>query len=255
VPDWSKNWDAAPLEFRFRPYGGPQTGASGPLHQISTQPEVSIEQDILSVKGIAIDSIYNLGVPVKRMPKEAEQWNFNRQRSQITRERKTFSTLFEWHNLAISPKNSDPHSSKTPEQLFTSLWRTLVHNRNEVGYVPHPSYATMAKEFFGCGNAETYRRKIMRNEIGTNQFIRAMLYSSTGRRFGVSTTGNFISVPPLAKNGDKLYVLLGCNFPVVLREEKGGWKFVGECYIDGYMKGEALRGDDFDGKVQVFRLH
>ena len=62
-----------------------------------------------------------------------------------------------------------------------------------------------------------------------NKCIRAMLYSSTSRRFGVSTTGIFISVPASARIGDKLCVLLGCNFLVVLRGGKKGGGVVGEC--------------------------
>jgi hypothetical protein len=48
--------------------------------------------------------------------------------------------------------------------------------------------------------------------------------------------------PQDAKLGDKIVVLLGCSFPVVLREVDGYWELVGEIYVDGIMNGEAMDG-------------
>ncbi|CAG8956330.1 hypothetical protein HYFRA_00003710 [Hymenoscyphus fraxineus] len=45
-----------------------------------------------------------------------------------------------------------------------------------------------------------------------------------------------------ALEGDVLVVLLGCKFPVVLRNVERHWVLVGEAYVDGYMDGEAMYG-------------
>lgn len=49
-------------------------------------------------------------------------------------------------------------------------------------------------------------------------------------------------VPKQSKEGDVICVLFGCSVPVVLRQcaDKGTYKFIGECYVDGYMNGEAI---------------
>jgi hypothetical protein len=56
--------------------------------------------------------------------------------------------------------------------------------------------------------------------------------------------------------GDIVCVLLGCNYPVILRPVGGHYEFVGTAYIHGIMHGEVIRAME-EGKVQsqVFELH
>jgi hypothetical protein len=57
--------------------------------------------------------------------------------------------------------------------------------------------------------------------------------------------------PPNVQRGDRVYVLLGCSLPVILRPWGEGneklFKLVGECYMHSIMHGEAFewleRGD------------
>ncbi|RDW77668.1 hypothetical protein BP6252_05721 [Coleophoma cylindrospora] len=46
--------------------------------------------------------------------------------------------------------------------------------------------------------------------------------------------------PQLSQKGDKIAVLFGCDFPVVLRAVDDHWELIGEVYIDGIMKGQAM---------------
>ncbi|KAE9362973.1 HET-domain-containing protein [Stipitochalara longipes BDJ] len=48
--------------------------------------------------------------------------------------------------------------------------------------------------------------------------------------------------PQKAEVGDKIVILLGCNFPVVLREVDKHWELIGEIYVDGIMNEEAMDG-------------
>lgn len=49
--------------------------------------------------------------------------------------------------------------------------------------------------------------------------------------------------PGAARKGDVVCVLVGCSVPVVLRgDERRGFVLVGECFVPGYMQGEALAG-------------
>jgi len=62
--------------------------------------------------------------------------------------------------------------------------------------------------------------------------------------------------PKLAEVGDKIAVLLGCDFPVVLREVDGKCELIGEVYVDSIMNGEAM--DDLkSGKYEkrYFEIH
>jgi hypothetical protein len=62
--------------------------------------------------------------------------------------------------------------------------------------------------------------------------------------------------PRLAEAGDKIAVLLGCDFPVVLRDVDGKCELIGEVYVDSIMNGEAM--DDLkSGKYEkrYFEIH
>ena len=44
--------------------------------------------------------------------------------------------------------------------------------------------------------------------------------------------------PQLAEVGDQIAVLLGCDFPVVLREVDGRCELIGEVYVESIMDGK-----------------
>ena len=48
---------------------------------------------------------------------------------------------------------------------------------------------------------------------------------------------------------DKIYVLFGCNVPVVLRPRDRQYELIGECYVHGIMNGEFVNLLD-SGKAQ-----
>jgi hypothetical protein len=59
----------------------------------------------------------------------------------------------------------------------------------------------------------------------------------------MTTDQGLIGMAPLRANkGDAACVLFGCSVPVLLRKRafKEDYEFIGECYIDGFMNGEAL---------------
>lgn len=69
------------------------------------------------------------------------------------------------------------------------------------------------------------------------------------RRLLVTELGHIGLGPKRAEKGDLVCVLFGCSVPVVLRrferpelseQNARTFQFVGECYIDGFMDGEAL---------------
>lgn len=59
-------------------------------------------------------------------------------------------------------------------------------------------------------------------------------------RFRVEFVG---MAPSQAKRGDIACVLYGCRVPVLLRSCGDDYKFIGECYIDGFMNGEIFDRD------------
>jgi hypothetical protein len=64
------------------------------------------------------------------------------------------------------------------------------------------------------------------------------------RRLCITQTGLLCLAPDEVKFGDTVAVLLGCNYPVLLRPFEDGYRYVGECYVDGIMNGEAVEAAD-----------
>jgi hypothetical protein len=62
------------------------------------------------------------------------------------------------------------------------------------------------------------------------------------RRFVVTHDGIMGMAPRQTRKNDLICVLYGLSVPVVLRECEDGetYTFVGECYADGFMNGQAI---------------
>ncbi|CAG8953424.1 hypothetical protein HYFRA_00010173 [Hymenoscyphus fraxineus] len=74
--------------------------------------------------------------------------------------------------------------------------------------------------------------------------------------FFVASNGLSGLCPPMAKEGDLIVLLYGGNVPYLIRSREGDtFEFVGECFVDGMMKGEYLeRLEQDDRGAEVFCL-
>ena len=62
-----------------------------------------------------------------------------------------------------------------------------------------------------------------------------------GRKLFVSASGHMGLCPEATEAGDVICILFGADVPSVLRPlRSGGYSLVGECYLDGFMDGQAL---------------
>lgn len=61
-------------------------------------------------------------------------------------------------------------------------------------------------------------------------------------RFVFTTSGGYLGIgSSTIEPGDKVVILLSCKVPVVLRPlDQGGYKLIGESYVDGMMYGEMM---------------
>ncbi|KAI3328835.1 heterokaryon incompatibility protein-domain-containing protein [Ustulina deusta] len=79
-----------------------------------------------------------------------------------------------------------------------------------------------------------------------SDFLSRVYQSFTGRCFFWGTDGYIGLAPEAARPGDRVYNILGCYAPIVLRprsELDDRFSVVGECYIHGLMHNEGLLGD------------
>jgi hypothetical protein len=108
----------------------------------------------------------------------------------------------------------------------------------------------------------------MTNLMGASEtsFVSRLQDTKGGSRMArvlVTTDDGYVGMAShRTRKGDLICVLLGCNIPVVLRKRKEdkqseelveeSYEFVGECYLHGFMNGEALSCGKF--KTEDLRL-
>ncbi|CAG8972717.1 hypothetical protein HYALB_00008632 [Hymenoscyphus albidus] len=80
--------------------------------------------------------------------------------------------------------------------------------------------------------------------------FRTVVANLIGRRLITTQTGHVGMAPATIELADKIYILVGSSMPVVLRPSGEYYEVVGECYVDGFMKGEAMEGLDA-GKYEL----
>lgn len=77
------------------------------------------------------------------------------------------------------------------------------------------------------------------------RFLKRMDWGLGGNNF-ILCTGGYVGVaPPSTKIGDEIFVIVGCQQPLVLRNCLKGsnrYSVVGECYVEGCARGEPLLG-------------
>jgi Heterokaryon incompatibility protein (HET) len=70
------------------------------------------------------------------------------------------------------------------------------------------------------------------------------------KRFFVSNDGYIGFVPKETEMGDFICVFLGVNVPFVIRRKGRRYSLIGECFVYGYMQGEAMRKVD-EGTFEI----
>lgn len=112
----------------------------------------------------------------------------------------------------------------------------------------------------GFFNFEQFRRRLGMFRIGGRPFkdyfpqevadcpgeldfstLRSISSNVMSRRLVTTHTGHIGLAPATVVPGDAIYILLGSTMPVILRPDQDGrFEVVGECYVDGFMNGEAI---------------
>jgi len=123
---------------------------------------------------------------------------------------------------------------KVPSMFDT--WASLtIHGRSVKEWIlacDLPSFKT------GTDRGKSVQRLVhsFRHVLGHSRVVE-------GARAGIAL------VPRRTSPGDKICVLSGCEFPMLLRESQGRHTVIGCCYVDGIMHGEAMRQYTAQGSV------
>lgn len=157
------------------------------------------------------------------------------------------------------PANLHQECYVTGESVFEAYLKTLIAGQIKENFPQMPA-ATLQE----CKNSySTYifsGRNLSEAEVKNDFYLRKVRDWNKGRTFFTSEKhiglaplsaqdGKFYHTPladvlPLTfYTGDHIFVLLGCDTPIMLRpRDTGRFQVVGECYVHGLMNNEALLG-------------
>jgi hypothetical protein len=166
-------------------------------------------------------------------------------------------TKLHWIDWDRFPK---PHLWKHPGEHDSNVsdhWKSFDRFRHTNAHFP--IFGTPFKTFFPIIQVDTtyledglvdlcevvsdtedrYFKPEVTGYMGHGFNLRLFSVGIKGRKLVTTHTGWLGLAPDESEMGDTVAVLYGCNYPVVLRPCSGGFKYVGECYVDGLMDGEA----------------
>jgi hypothetical protein len=133
------------------------------------------------------------------------------------------------------------------------LWRTLVADRtddgsNALSWWRRACMYCLSRTTTQYGDLNTsklianqslpetvsqFLRRVQANVWNRSFFVGQNLQDSSDRMYGLGS--RYIQL------GDWCCILFGCSVPVILREqERRLFEFIGECYVDGMMDGQAM---------------
>jgi hypothetical protein len=92
-------------------------------------------------------------------------------------------------------------------------------------------------------------------DVAATSYVQSVFNAIQDRSFISTEAGHIGLAPLLAKAGDEVVVIPGCPSPMALRPTTDGkYKVVGECFILGFMNGEALLGPFPEGYKSLLKL-
>jgi hypothetical protein len=158
--------------------------------------------------------------------------------------------LQEWKCIAMS--GSDTLS---PTSL-ASLARTVVWGMDAGGGRTSPGFIEEFTQYleFMENMMEDHDEGWWADAAPILTSVEGVLLRKSGNRcLGRTTNGDLGSMPGGTKVGDKICVFYGGTVPYTIRPcGNGEYRFLGECYFDGFMDGEAMDlGIESEGFILV----
>ncbi|KAJ2898048.1 HET-domain-containing protein [Zalerion maritima] len=185
---------------------------------------------------------------------------------QYSSREKRFAHVFEeWETLALTIDGSLYPRDVYGDTVINAYWKTLVAGTTADSEEVDVDYARYFLDWYGKhrenGRMDTAGVVSQRDPEDSTSEEGATIYGGCvfdvcfGRRFG-KTKSRYMGVfPRQTQRGDIIALLFGCRFPVVLREVKDGWDFLGVCYVHGIWPDEFVGNAAANGdKAERFTL-
>jgi hypothetical protein len=211
------------------------------------KPTIDERNLILSIYGVEVDVIEACSKPL-----EAKEFHLNSRSS--SRTELTIESL--WHNICGKQRFDLSETYLNHDPAFFAYMQTLsngcvqIATRGNRPYHEIPESEWLAQEAVYLVNAlgqsdavasELYEiAKKTEAKEGGDKWSRAANGASKNRIFARTKTGYYVLGPKVMEVGDVVCVLFGGKMPFCLRPQGDNYLLVGECYVHGLMRGEAI---------------
>jgi hypothetical protein len=161
--------------------------------------------------------------------------------------------------------NHQTCSDHIPAELLDPLSRTVTADRAVLRDVGDRNISTLYLAFLNMclykyemtlSNRDRLQLPHQHDMTTHAEGLEFLNYSliAEGRSLCVTTSGRICLTPSETRVGDSVAILYGGRTPYVLRPVGENFEFVGESYVHGLMKGEALKDPNFQSTVRKIRL-
>jgi hypothetical protein len=233
IPTWVPDWNCKEIVLPFVEFDGPEgkhrAGESRGLDTCAYEGT-----DVLRVKGVVVDTV-SASLPSGLTPELNHHKETTLLRSMIewcmeTQPRPTASVLSttltagrDFNGALVKDNNDDDEQHLADFAAFLLSLDPKGFQR----FWPEDA-SVLAELALRLGNPDT-----LRDKLSSYVYYRSVFRTVSGK-VGLG--------PAAVKEGDLVVVLWGGQVPYVLRrrrEGQGTYAFVGECYVEGLMRGEA----------------
>jgi hypothetical protein len=223
--------------------------------------KVDFDKKQLHISGKLLDEVQALTKPQSKTAQQVKEEMTTESSLEIPVEIASFIYRFSWVRECRSVASNES-VSLSPEQK-ESLARTLVWDLDSQGARAQKDFSQQINKYLN------FAEKVLRlYELGVDpkdyvdesswkeglrfgHLVDGALLNSQLRRIGRTKGGCLGSMPGFTEVGDKICIFYGGTFCYVIRPcNDGRYKFIGECYLDGFMDGEAM-GLDIESETFV----
>jgi hypothetical protein len=238
LPSWAVEWSRLPKADPFLSITSDAAATRKSLARVDF-----LEDDGLQVAGHTIDSIHIIG----------RYWQIFQISSDIPAGASVLLTAKQFERVEGSLLNNLAEFAERFAEAYVVKYPTgeepvdvyvkTIFAGQELVASPLELYSAFTRHYMRWRGYFRRRRAkgIYDNDLGNaiaakNAIIKAM----KGRRLCTTGKGYLGIFPASSRSGDSIVLLSGGKTPYVIRKKTNNrWRFVGECYIHGYMKGEA----------------
>ncbi|KAI0813012.1 HET-domain-containing protein [Xylaria sp. FL0064] len=148
-----------------------------------------------------------------------------------------------WRNLCGQTHFGLSHTYLNGDSFFFAYMQTLSNGCVQIAKREHAQYSEIPKSRW-LMHAASYLVQALEetdNEYNAEQWSRSANGATENRAFARSRKGYFVLGPGIMNVGNIVCVLFGGKMPFCLRPCGSHYLLVGECYVHGLMKGEAMQ--------------